>query len=78
MARNYRPARMAAMLVEWGDVIVTGPSVQPTRQVGTVVAVHTEEGWRHITIRKPNGERETMRPVAEERPVWVNVPGGSA
>lgn len=78
MAHKIRPARMAALYVEWGDVIVTGPGAPNQGVIGTVIRAESRDGWRIITLRRRNGDVEEMQPVAEERPVWVNVPSGTA
>jgi hypothetical protein len=83
MASKIRPARMAAMHVQWGDVIVQAPS-DGGAVIGTVIEVQgaINDGFRFV-IRGPRNSRvvwppESRQPVAAARSVWVHVPAGSA
>lgn len=83
MAIKIRPARMAAMYVQWGDTIVQAPS-DGGAVIGTVIEVRgaVNDGFRFV-VRGPRNSRvvwppENRQPVAAEGPVWVNVPAGSA
>lgn len=76
MSGKVRPGRLAAFLVQWGDVLVTAPP--EARVIGTVLASRSDDQRRTFTVRAPGGGVLETRPVAEERPVWVHVPGGSA
>lgn len=83
MASKIRPARMAADDVEEGDVIVH-PRSDGGGVIGTVVRREGSswDGFRFV-VQTPNGSHTSWPPhrrqaIAGNRPVWVNVPAGSA
>ena len=76
-SRKIRAARLAAFLVQWGDVLVTEPA--DSRVIGTVLDNRsTSDNHQVFKVRTPRGEVIELDPVREERPVWVHVPAGSA
>jgi hypothetical protein len=82
MASRTRYARMAAMYVEWGDVIVQAPS-DGGKVIGTVVKARTaSDGFMSWLVRDPRGGvvewPRDSKTVAPERSVWVSVPYGTA
>jgi hypothetical protein len=78
MSSRVRPARLAAMYVAWGDVLVTTPS-EGGRVIGTVIDTRrTPDCTRIFRVRTPRGEAIETKPVLEEQDVWVHVPGGTA
>lgn len=82
MGSKIRPARLAAMYVQWGDVIMEAPS-DGGRVIGTVIGVNgsVSDGYRFV-VRTRAGQVEwpqhPRKPIAAPRPVWVHVPAGSA
>lgn len=76
MSRTIRPGRLSAFQVQWGDVLVTAPP--DGRVIGTVIGSKTKDQSCVFTVRTPAGGVIDTKPVAEERSVWVHVPGGSA
>ncbi len=74
---KLRPARLAAMDAQWGDLLLTQSSTG-MRVVGTVLDSRTENCWCIFRVRTPGGEVIETKPVAEEKPVWVHVPAGTA
>lgn len=78
MSNRIHPARLAAMHVAWGDLLVTAPS-DGGQVIGTVLEnVRTEQCTRIFRVRTPGGKVIETKPVVEERPVWVHAPGGTA
>jgi hypothetical protein len=73
MASKIRPARMAAMNVQWGDVVIEAPG-----DGGRVIGVERVR----FTVRTRTGQIQWPQPprqaVREEASVWVHVPAGSA
>lgn len=81
MANKIRPARMAAMIVQWGDVIIEAPS-DGGRVIGTVIGVERAQERVRFTVRTRAGQvqwpQHPRKAVREEASVWVHVPAGSA
>jgi hypothetical protein len=81
MASKIRPARMAAMNVQWGDVVIEAPS-DGGRVIGTVIGVERAQERVRFTVRTRTGQIQWPQPprqaVREEASVWVHVPAGSA
>lgn len=73
MAAKIRAARLAAYLVESGDVLVTAEG----RVIGRVIdPIRHGDGARSFKVRTPEGPVTETRTYLPERPVWVNVPYG--
>lgn len=76
--QQIRPARLAALYVGWGDVLVTAPS-DGARVIGTVLRENkTTHAEVSFTYRAPDGQVKETQPIAPEKPVWVHVPAGTA
>lgn len=80
MESKIRPARMAAMYVERGDILVTAPA--ECQVIGTVLTARGEGmDGRSFLIRTPSGAvtewPETRSgTVPFGRPMWVHVERG--
>lgn len=76
MARKIRPARMAAVYVESGDVLVSAPA--DSKVIGTVLRVRSGATGVNFLVRTPGGSvveyPDKGKTILPERPVWVHVP----